>query len=96
MVVVVVAVVGVDAVLGVAVGVFVVGAVGDETVGVVLLVDAVAIVGVTVVDAAGTAAVYVVDAVSVVDVSVAAAELQTFPDDAASAADQQVSQTGCL
>lgn len=77
---------------------FVVGAVGDETVGVVLAVGAVVIVGVTVGDAAaGTAAGCAVDAESVaVDASAAAAELQTFPGDAASAAGQQVSQSDCL
>lgn len=77
-----------------------VAAVGDETVGAVLAVDAAAFVGVTVVvDAAATAAAAVcaVDAVFVVvDVSVAAAELQTFPGDAASVATQQVSQFDCL
>ena len=74
-------------------------AVGDETVGVVLAVDAAVTVGVTVVDAAVTAAaaaVCAVDAVSVaVGVSVAA-ELQTFPGDAASVAAQQVNHSDCL
>lgn len=75
----------------------VVGAVGAETVGVGLVADAAVIVGVTVVDAAVTAAaVYAVDAESVaVDVS-AAAELQTFPGDVASAAGQQVNQSDCF
>jgi len=72
----------------------VVGAVGDETVGAVLVVDAAVIVGVAVVGAVGTAAVCAVDAESVVDAS--AAELQTFPDDAASAACLQVSQPDFL
>ncbi len=77
-----------------------VSAVGDETVGVVLAVDAAGFVGVTVVDAAVTAAAAVVcavDAVSAVaDVSEAAAELQTFPGDAASVASQQVNRSDCL
>lgn len=71
----------------------VVGAAGDET-GAVLAVDAAVIVGVTAVDVAACA----VDAVPVVvDVKdAAAAELQTFPGDAASAAGQQVSLFDCL
>lgn len=75
-----------------------VSAVGDETVGAVSAVDAAAIVGAIVVDAAVTAAAAcAVDAVSVVDVSgAAAAELQTFPGDAASVAGQQVNQFDCL
>lgn len=75
----------------------VVGAVGDET-GAVLAVDAAVIVGVTAVDVAGSAAACAVDAVPVVvDVKdAAAAELQTFPGDAASAAGQQVSLFDCL
>lgn len=75
----------------------VVGAVGAETVGVVLVADAVVIVGVTVVDAVVTAAAAVcaVDAESVVDEN-AAAELQTFPGDVASAAGQQANQSDCL
>lgn len=74
----------------------VVGAAGDET-GAVLAVDAAVIVGVTAVDVAGSAA-CAVDAVPVVvDVKdAAAAELQTFPGDAASAAGQQVSLFDCL
>lgn len=74
----------------------VVDAAGDE-IGAVLAVDAAVIVGVTVVDVAETAAVCAADAVSVVDVKdAAAAALQTFPGDAASAAGQQVSQSDCL
>lgn len=74
----------------------VVGAAGDET-GAVLAVDAAVIVGVTAVDVAGSAAACAVDAVPVVvDVKDAAAELQTFPGDAASAAGQQVSLFDCL
>lgn len=76
----------------------VVGAAGDET-GAVLAVDAAVIVGVTAVDVAGSAAACAVDAVPVVVVDVkdaAAAELQTFPGDAASAAGQQVSLFDCL
>lgn len=77
---------------GVAVDVSAVGAVGDEAVGVVLAVDAVVIVGVTAVDAAGSA----VDVVAVVvDVS-AAAELQIFPGDAAFVAAQPVNRSDCL
>ncbi len=74
-----------------------VGAVGGETVGVVLAVGAAVIVGVTVVDAAVTAAAAcVVDAAFVVvDVCAAAAELQTFPG-GASVAGQQANQFDCL
>lgn len=82
-----------------AVDVSAVGAVGGETVGVVLAVGAAVIVGETVVDAAVTAAaVCAVDAAFVVvDVSAAAAaELQTFPGGAASVAGQQVNQFDCL
>ena len=72
-------------------------AVGDETVGVVLAVDAAVIVGVTV-DAAVTvaAAACAVDAVSVAVGVSAAAELQTFPGDAASVAARQVNHSDCL
>lgn len=77
----------------------VVGAAGDET-GAVLAVDAAVIVGVTAVDVAGSAAACAVDAVPVVVVvdvkDAAAAELQTFPGDAVSAAGQQVSLFDCL
>lgn len=66
-----------------------VDAVGDGTVGVVLAVDAVEIVGVTVADAAVCAVGAV--SVAVVDVS-AAAGLRTFPCDVASVADQQVNR----
>lgn len=72
-----------------------VGAVGGESVGVVLVVDAVAIVGVTVVGAVEIAAVCAADAESVV-VGESAAEFQTFPGDAASVAGQQVSQLDFL
>lgn len=67
----------------------VVDAVVDETVG-VWLVDVVT-VDATVVDAAGTVVGGAVDVGPVVDVS-AATELQTFPNDVASAAGQLVSQ----
>lgn len=73
----------------------VVDAAGDE-IGAVLAVDAAVIVGVTVVDVAETAAVCAADAVSVDVKDAAAAALQTFPGDAASAAGQQVSQSDCL
>lgn len=72
-----------------------VGAVGDETVGAVLAVDAVATVGVTAADAAETAAAACDAGSAAVGASVAA-ELQIFPNDAASAAGQQVSQFDCL
>lgn len=73
-------------------------AVGDEIVGVVLVVDAAVLVDVTVVDAAVTAAAVAcaVDAVPVVaDVNAAAVELQTFLGDAASVAGQQVNRFDC-
>lgn len=83
---------------GPAVGVSAVDAAGDETVGVVWAVDAVVTVGGTAVDVAEPAAVavYAADVVPVVDVS--AAELQTFPGDAAAAfaVVQQENQFDCL
>lgn len=76
-----------------------VAAVGDETVGAVMPVDAAVVVDVTAVDVAAAAAVCAVDAVPVaVDVSgsAVAAVLQTFPDDAASVAGQQGKRFDCL
>lgn len=73
-------------------------AVGDEIVGVVLMLDVAVLVDATVVDAAVTAvaAAGAVDAAPVVaDVNVAAAELQTFLGDAASVAGQQVNRFDC-
>lgn len=73
-------------------------AVGDEIVGVVLMLDAAVLVDATVADAAApaVAAAGAVDAAPVVaDVNVAAAELQTFLGDAASAAGQQVNRFDC-